>query len=158
VAAGGRRRAAARARLDFWLDAVLLVGFTLAYSLGFTGIALHEWIGLGLGLSLLVHLTLHWDWVLRTTRKLAGRHGRDRGIWLVNLALLITMTLCIASGIAISRVALPAIGISVPGGDFWSQMHSTTARLTLILVPVHAALRWRWIVAVARHLATRRSR
>ena len=39
----GRRRILARTRLDFWLDALLLVAYTLAYSLGFTGIATHEW-------------------------------------------------------------------------------------------------------------------
>jgi hypothetical protein len=153
-----RHQVLARTRLDFWLDAALLVAYTLAYSLGFTGLAVHEWLGLGLGLALLVHLTLHWDWVVRTSRRLVGRNGRDRVIWLVNLALLITMTLCVASGIAISRVALWSLGLSVPGGAFWSQMHSTTATLTLILVPVHAALRWRWVVAVARRLVSRRSR
>ena len=34
--AASRRRILARTRLDFWLDAVLLVAYTLAYSLGFT--------------------------------------------------------------------------------------------------------------------------
>ena len=33
-----RRRILARTRLDFWLDALLLAAYTLAYSLGFTGI------------------------------------------------------------------------------------------------------------------------
>jgi hypothetical protein len=119
-AADSRRRVPARTRLDFWLDALLLAAYTLAYSLGFTGIATHEWLGIGLGAALLVHLTLHWDWVVRTTRKLL------RPSW------------------------------------FWRQVHDTTATLTLILVPVHAALRWRWIAGVARRLAAwrpgRRSR
>jgi hypothetical protein len=53
-----RRRILARTRLDFWLDALLLVAYTLAYSLGFTRIATHEWLGIGLGVVLLVHLTL----------------------------------------------------------------------------------------------------
>jgi hypothetical protein len=56
-----RRRVLATTRLDFWLDVLLLVAYTLAYSLGFTGIATHEWLGIGLGVALLVHLTLHWD-------------------------------------------------------------------------------------------------
>lgn len=145
-----RRRILARTRLDFWLDALLLIAYTLAYSLGFTGIATHEWLGIGLGVVLLVHLTLHWDWVIRTTRKLLGRGGRERFIWLVNLLLLLSMTLCVVSGILISEVALPQLGISLPGSFFWRQMHGTTATLTLILVPVHAALRWRWIAGVAR--------
>ena len=154
----GRRRISARTRFDFWFDAILLVAYTLAYSLGFTGIATHEWLGIGLGVVLLVHLTLHWEWVVRTTRKLVTRAGRDRFIWLVNLSLLISMTLCIASGILISEVALPELGISVHRAPFWSQMHATTATLTLILVPIHAALRWRWIVGVARRLVSWRPR
>jgi Domain of unknown function (DUF4405) len=148
-----RRRILARTRLDFWLDALLLVAYTLAYSLGFTGIATHEWLGIGLGVVLLVHLTLHWDWVTRTTRKLLRPGGRERFVWLVNLMLLVCMTLCIASGILISEVALPELGITVRAGSFWRQMHGTTATLTLILVPIHAALRWRWIVGVARRFA-----
>jgi hypothetical protein len=145
-----RRRILARTRLDFWLDALLIIAYTLAYSLGFTGIAIHEWLGIGLGVVLLVHLTLHWDWVIRTTRRLLGRGGRERFVWLVNLLLLVSMTLCVASGILISEVALPQLGISLPASFFWRQVHGTTATLTLILVPVHAALRWRWIVGVAR--------
>jgi hypothetical protein len=150
-----RRRVLARTRLDFWLDASLLTAYVLAYSIGFTGLAIHEWLGLGLGLALLVHLTLHWDWVVRTTRKLLGRGGRDRLIWLVNLALLIAMTLCVASGILISRVSLSTLGISTPGGPFWTSLHSTTATVTLGLVAVHVALRWRWIVTVGRRLVHR---
>jgi hypothetical protein len=148
-----RQRILARTRLDFWLDALLLVAYTLAYSLGFTGIATHEWLGIGLGVILLVHLTLHWDWVIRTTRKLLRRGGRERFVWLVNLLLLLSMTLCIASGILISEVALPELGITLRASSFWRQMHDTTATLTLILVPVHAALDWRWIVSVARRFA-----
>jgi len=137
---------------------VLLVAYTLAYSLGFTGLAIHEWLGIGLGVALILHLTLHWDWVLRTSRKLFRRGGRDRLIYLVNLTLLLVMTLCVVSGVLISRVALYSLGINFPGSPFWTNMHDTTARLTVGLVPVHAALRWRWIVSVARRLASRRSR
>jgi hypothetical protein len=152
-----RRRIAARTRLDFWLDAVLLLGYTLAYSYGFTGIGIHEWLGIGLGLVLLIHLTLHWDWVIRTTRKLLRPRGHDKVIWLVNLALLFAMALCVASGILISEVALPYLGIHTLAGPFWTRLHILTAEVTLGLVPVHVALRWRWIVRVGRKLLTRRS-
>ena len=151
-AAPARRRVPARTRLDFWFDAALLVAYTLAYSLGFTGLAIHEWLGLGIGLALLLHLTLHWDWVVRTTVKLFARGGRDRGIWLLNLALLVVMTLCVLSGVLISRIALYQLGITVSGGPFWNNVHDTTSKLTLILVSVHVAVRWRWIASVARHL------
>jgi uncharacterized protein DUF4405 len=153
-----RRQVLARTRLDFWLDASVLVGYTVAYSYGFTGIVIHEWLGLAVGLVLLVHLTLHWDWVVRTTRRLLRPRGQDRLIWLVNLALLFAMTLCVASGIMISRVAMPALGFFLTTNLFWNRLHILTAEITLGLVPVHLALRWRWIVAVARRMFTRRGR
>jgi hypothetical protein len=153
-----RRQVLARTRLDFWLDASIFVGYMFAYSFGFTGLAIHEWLGLALGLVLVVHLTLHWDWVVRTTRRVAGRHGRDRVIWVVNLALLFAMTLCVVSGILISRVALPALGFFLPSNEFWTRLHVVTAEVTLGLVPVHVALRWRWIVSVGRRLLTRTPR
>ncbi len=145
-----RRRVAARTRADFWFDLALLLGFTVAYSYGYTGDILHEWLGLALAFALLVHLTLHWDWVIRTTRKLISPRGRDKVIWIVNLALLVAMTLCITSGILISRTALPYIGLYPLGGPFWSRMHVLSAELTLGLVPVHLAVRWRWLVQVGR--------
>jgi hypothetical protein len=152
----GRRRVAARMRLDFWLDAALLAAFVVAESFGLTGDAIHEWLGLGLGLALLVHLTLHWDWVLTASGRLLRRGGRDRVLWAVNLALLLTMTLCVASGVLISRVALPYLGVLVPGGEFWTRLHSITADLTIVFVGVHVGLRWRWLTAVGRRLLTRR--
>jgi hypothetical protein len=55
-------------------------------------------VGIGFGLALLIHLTLHWDWVIRTTRKLFRPRAHDKVIWPVNLALRFAMTLCVASG------------------------------------------------------------
>jgi hypothetical protein len=33
----------------------------VAYSYGFTGVVIHEWLGVALGIALLLHLTLHWE-------------------------------------------------------------------------------------------------
>jgi len=153
-----RVRVAGRTRLDFWFDAVILVGYTVAYSYGFTGVVIHEWLGIGLGIALLLHLTLHWDWVTRTTRRLLRPRGPDKLIWLVNLALLFAMALCVASGIAISRVALPELGIPTLQTPFWFRLHVLTAEVTVGLVPVHVALRWRWIAGVGRRMLAWRPR
>ena len=152
-----RRRIAARTRVDFWFDAALLLGYTLAYSYGFTGIGIHEWLGTGLGLALLIHLTLHWDWVIRETRKLLSPRGHEKVIWAVNLALLAAMTLCVLSGLLISRVVLSYLGFDMLGGPFWTRLHDLTAEVTLGLVPVHVAVRWRWIVSVGRRVLTGRA-
>jgi len=57
--------------------------------------------------------------------------GHDKLIWLVNLALLFAMTLCVASGIAISGVALPELGIATLQTPFWFRLHALTAEVTV---------------------------
>ena len=153
------RKVPVRTRVDFWLDAALLVAFTLDYSFNFTGLTIHEWIGIGFGFALLVHVTLHWDWVVRTTRRLFGRlAGREKIRWVIDLALILTMTLCVASGVLISRAALPAVGLTTTRDPFWTGLHTTSADVTIVLVAVHVALSWRWVVSVAKRLFARRSR
>lgn len=53
------------------------------------------------------------DWVVRVTRSLVSRRGRAGLPWLINLLLLTAMTLCVMSGIYISAVVLPDIGVSL---------------------------------------------
>lgn len=151
-------RAKRLARFDLVLDAALLVVFTLVYSIGFTGQSVHEWLGVAIGVVLLVHLTLHWDWVVRVSRNLVSRRGRAKLPWLINLLLLVSMTLCVMSGIYISVVVLPDLGVSVGAPNafgFWRRLQSLTANITLILVPIHVAMDWRWIVGVFRNLVRR---
>jgi hypothetical protein len=153
------RKVPLRTRVDFWLDTTLLVAFTLDYSFRFTGLTVHEWIGIGLGFALIVHVTLHWDWVLRTTRKLLGRYaGREKLRWAVDLLLIGAMTLCIGSGILISRSALRALGLDTVRDPFWTGLHTTSADVCVLLVGVHVALSWRWVDAVARRLVGPRTR
>ena len=50
-----------RTRADFFLDLALFMGSTLDYSFRFTGLSIHEWIGIGLAVALPAHVASHWD-------------------------------------------------------------------------------------------------
>jgi hypothetical protein len=151
-------RAARWSRWELAFDAILAVAFTLVYSIAFTGQSIHEWLGVGIGLALVAHLTQHWEWVVRVTQKLVSRRDRNRLPWLINLALLVAMTLCVMSGLYISVAVLPSLGVSLGSTaafGFWRRLHSLTANATLILVPIHVAMDWRWIIGVTRRLLRR---
>ncbi|MEY4338615.1 MAG: hypothetical protein RLZ14_465 [Actinomycetota bacterium] len=142
-----------RTLFDFWLDLLLLVLFTLDYSFRFTGLAVHEWIGIAFVALIPVHLVQHWDWVVRTTRRLLQRRkGREAVRWVVDLLLMPTMVLCVAAGILVSRSALPAIGLHPVNDGFWRGLHTTSADVTVFLVAVHVALSWRWGLSVVRRM------
>lgn len=49
------------------------------------------------------------------------------------------------SGIMISEVALPLMGIQLPQGFGWRRLHDMSANLFLLMLGVHTALHWNWI-------------
>lgn len=141
---------------DFWLDLVLLVAFTLDYSFRFTGLAWHEWVGLAFVVVIPVHLVQHWDWVVRTTKRLFRRRpGREGVRWLVDALLLPVMVMCVASGVFISKRALPAMGLDMVDDPFFRGLHTTTADVSVALVAVHVALSWRWGWTLMKRLVRR---
>ena len=153
VVDAGRSRVSLRTKVDLFLDTALLLAFGVAFTFSFTGLTIHEWFGLAFGIALLIHLTLHWDWVVRATRGMLSTTGRRRLMWVVNCILMLDLTLCIASGILISEVAIPSLGIHLAGvGGYWTTLHSRTADAAIVLIAVHIGLDWRWIVTVVRRI------
>lgn len=43
-----------------------------------TVIFIHDWSGLLLGLLVLVHLVLHWNWIVCMTRRYLGRSEKEK--------------------------------------------------------------------------------
>ena len=68
-----------RLKFVFWLDVALLLSVCALETVPFTGLIVHEWLGLAMVAMILVHVLLSWSWVASSTRKLfreAGSHAR----------------------------------------------------------------------------------
>ena len=50
----------------------------------------------------------------------------------------------------ISEVALPAFGVRLPSGGIWRGLHETSANIAVILLGLHIALHWQWIVNMVK--------
>ena len=48
-------------QVNFWFDLLIFVAALFAPAVMLTGLAIHEWLGIGLGLAVVVHLLLHWQ-------------------------------------------------------------------------------------------------
>ena len=145
-------------QFDFWLDLVLLVITLADYSFRFTGLTWHEWIGVAFVVTVPVHITQHWDWIVRTTKRLVkSRRGRETVRWVVDLLIMPTLVLCVASGLIVSKVAMPKLGIHTKNDSFWLGLHTTTADITIALAGLHVALNWRWIVTTSKRIVRRRA-
>lgn len=140
-----------KVKTDLLVDLAIFVAFLIAMDPRSTGIAIHEWLSIAFGAAMLVHLLLHWTWVANITRRIFGAVSRQARInYILNVALFIDMTVIIFTGLMISEAALPALGIQGARSFFWRGLHSASADFALVLIGLHIALHWRWIVATFR--------
>jgi hypothetical membrane protein len=129
------------------LDIAIFIGFLIAMDPRSTGIAVHEWFTLAALLTVLIHLLLNWDWIVQVTRRFIGKvSGRARVNYILNWLLFIDGILLMLSGILISQSVVPTLGFSLPEGFAWRNLHNLSANFGLILLGLHTALHWPWIV------------
>ena len=134
-------------RINLWVDIAILIAFLITTAPRFGGIAVHEWLSSAFGVAIVVHLLLHWGWIVRTVRKFFSALPRMTRInAILNIALFIDMTILMFSGFMISRVMLPLLGITPPPGFTWRGLHSLTSNIALLLIGLHIAVHLGWIV------------
>lgn len=119
---------------------------------------LHIWTGVLMFAAVVVHFAIHWDWVKRMTRRMAGALGSgqanlSRGAW-INLTLdavvAISFLLCALSGIYF-LLAPAAGGRASQSAGFlfsrttWDMIHTWSGVLLSATAIVHFAIHWRWV-------------
>lgn len=133
-----------------WLiDAALFLGLIAAFFLDLTGLALHQWIGVGIGAIALYHLVVHWQWVSAVTGRFFGKTTpRSRSYYLINLSILAGFFIITFTGLVISSW----LHLSLSNPESWLRIHILASIGTLILVTFKIVLHWRWIAAVTRKI------
>jgi len=125
-----------------WIvDFIAFVGFLLAFKPQITGYTFHEWLGLAVGFTLLLHLLQHWHWVTcisRTLRrvkaKLLIRYFMDglMGLGLITIIL---------TGLVMSSI----LNLELSHYEAWRIVHFFASYITLVLLVAKIALHWRLI-------------
>lgn len=147
-----------RLKVTFWLDMTLLASICALQALSFTGLVLHEWLGLALVGMVFAHLLFSWSWIASTSRRLLiARSIRTKINYVLNLSLFAAVTVAISSGILISQKAIPSLtGMKAGEMDWgWDWLHVVTSAFIVILSGFHIATNWDWLLAAAEKLLDR---
>lgn len=145
----GQTQSASQNKTKWILDLAIFIGFLVAMDPRSTGIAIHEWFTLAALVTTLIHLLLNWDWLAQTTRRFwANASSRARANYALNWLLFIDGILIMLSGILISEHVIPALGFHLPENFTWRRLHDMSANIALLLLGLHTALHWSWIVNV----------
>lgn len=146
------------------LDAALTIAFlALLKPFLLTGLVIHEWLGLAIGISLVIHAIWHRQWIAGITRKLSSRLQVGKQLpgelplktclyYALDASLILNFLTIIGSGIVMSRVVLPSLGLQGVSSDALPQIHKVVSYLTLFLLGVKLVIHGRWIVNALKHL------
>ena len=135
-------------RAKLFVNIVLAVSFVAISAPQATRMPVHEWLSLAFIGLLTLHVLFSWGWIVSVARRLFSTlRPSIRFNFLWDSLLYLTMTTVMVSGVIISEVALPALGIPRTRDRFWAVLHDRASMALLVIVGIHLALHWDWIVA-----------
>lgn len=133
-----------------WLiDGFLFAGYLLSFFLDWTGLFLHQLLGVAVGILAMYHLLAHWKWVSTATRRFFGRtSSQARRYYLIDLGMLIGFFTIGITGLTISSW----LNLSLAAYASWRQAHILASILVLLMILAKLGLHSRWIMATARRV------
>ena len=180
-----KSRLTPRLRQNWWIDALmgisaLLVLLSSLYFLAFpdggyqggrnpfydlrvifsrqTWDLLHTYTGALMIFSALIHIIIHWQWIIGTvkrtwqviTRQRAGFGLRLTYNILLDLTIAIGFLVCAVSGLAFMFFPASGSAGAMPVFDkyTWDMLHTWSGVLMAIAAVLHFALHWKWIVNI----------
>ncbi len=129
-------------KAKWWIGLILFAGFLLTFFMDLTGLELHQWLGITVGILATYHLLTHLDWVNAVTERFfRGTSNRSRLYLLINILIAIGFGFLLGTGLLMSTW----FQINLTTYDFWRLCHIIFSIGTLLLVALKLVLHWRWI-------------
>jgi hypothetical protein len=129
------------------LDLSIFTVFLVVASPALTGNTIHEWLAVVFAAAIITHLLFHWEWLAKIFLGFFKKlFHQSRLNFVVDALFFVAMTASIFSGLMISKSVLSTLGIQLDVSQGWKSIHTLSSDASIILLGVHSALHWKWIV------------
>ncbi len=138
------------------LDIVIFSAMLAVTNPRLTGNTIHEWLGVSLIAGLITHLLFNWNWIVNVTKTFFKKLFHESRLnYVINLLFFIAMTGALFSGLMISKDVLSTLGIQLNAGGAWKMIHKLTADASVLILGLHVAMHWKWIVnSIGRYVVS----
>lgn len=127
------------------IDIVMFIMMVLLMYLSFTGVAIHEIIGIGVFILFFIHKALNFKWIKAITKNIINGNVINKTIklrYVLDILLLIDILLITISGVFISQVLF----INLFSISFnWSDFHHFFSTFGFLLILIHILLHYKEI-------------
>jgi hypothetical protein len=128
------------------VDLGIFAAFLAAMEPRMTGEPIHEWLSIALAGTVIVHLLLHWDWILAVGKKYFAKLWHSSRLnFFLDVLLFLAFNAIMISGLMISKTVLPLLGLQAAMGGTWKMVHKLSADIAMWLIAAHIGLHWKWI-------------
>jgi hypothetical protein len=129
------------------VDTTIFAAFLAITNPHLTGNTIHEWLGVSFAAAIITHLLLHWDWIVKVGKDFFKKlWHQSRLNFVANTLFFVLMTGSLFSGLMISKDVMSALGIQLNVSQSWKMLHSLMSDASVVVLGVHIALHWKWIV------------
>lgn len=136
----------------------LLLVFFISANVPQVSLPFHEWMSFVFMVPLVVHLLLHYSWILTIPRRLTKNiRGEIRFNLVFNILLYLLMIFVIVSGILASQAVLPLL-MNFEAEPFWTELHHKYSNLLIIFVGIHLGMHWQWIADTTKAMIQQQSK
>jgi len=129
------------------LDITIFTAFLAVANPSLTGMTIHEWLALAFAAAIVTHLLFHWNWLVTVTKQFFKKlFHQSRLNYVVNALFFVAMTTAMLSGLLISKSVMSTLGIQLNASHGWESIHRLAADASLIMLGLHFALHFKWVV------------
>lgn len=131
------------------VNSLLLIGFLITFFLDLTGITLHQWLGLAIGVIAVFHLVNHWQWVKAVTQRFfQNASAPNRVNYMLDFLMAIGLFMIVISGVVISTW----FGVDGRAFENIRFLHVFVSITTLIALILKLALHWKCIAGAFKQI------
>jgi hypothetical protein len=141
-------------KTNLTLDLIIFTAFLAMTNPHLTGNTIHEWLGISFAAAIVTHLLFHWEWIVKVGKEFFKKlWHQSRLNFVVNVLFFVAMTGSFFTGILISKDVMSTLGIQLNVSGGWKSLHTLMSDASVIILGVHVALHWKWIVnSIGRYI------
>lgn len=144
-----------------WGNSVIVFGWPR-----YIWIEIHSWMGVALATIILIHIILHWKWIVEITRRVKsyviGYKTRVKEFYVTAVTLFFLFIFEVLSGCVIWLIMprgrfdyysmISGFGRTFWGlqRNVWVDLHGWVAVTIAAIIIIHLILNWRWVVATTK--------